>query len=126
WDGARPGAAFMLVDSASGATHVVDNLVVHHSVVMVPLPRTETTLRIIPSEPSLALRICGLTLLTDVALTPFAVDTQWEAVREDSSGRVACGAGFWPRPPSTSASAPGTHLQTQRWAYLRIEPASPG
>lgn len=120
WENARSGDSFRLVDTATGATHVVDNLVVHHSGIMVPLPRLDTVLRIEPSHPSLGLRVHGLKLLTDVPMTPFAVDTQWEVVHQDEAGSVALGAGFWPRP------AGSMHLETQRCAYLRVDATRPG
>jgi hypothetical protein len=120
WENARLGDSFRVEDAATGAVHVLDNLVVHHSGLMIPLPRTTTTLRFTPSAPSLGLRIQGLKLLTDVPLTPFAVDVQWEVVHQDATAGVALGSGFWPRTPGR------LRLETRRFAYLRVDPARPG
>jgi hypothetical protein len=100
--------------------HVLDNLVVNHSGLMIPLPKATTTLRLTPSSPSLGLRIHGLKLRTDLPLTQFAVDVQWEVVHQDATAGVALGTGFWPRP------AGSMRLETQRFAYLRVDPARPG
>jgi hypothetical protein len=120
WEHARLGDSFRIEDTATGAVHVLDNLVVNHSGLMIPLPKATTTLRLTPSSPSLGLRIHGLKLRTDLPLTQFAVDVQWEVVHQDATAGVALGTGFWPRP------AGSMRLETQRFAYLRVDPARPG
>jgi hypothetical protein len=120
WENARLGDSFRLEDTATHAVHVLDNLVVNHSGLMIPLPKATTTLRFTPSTPALGLRIHGLKLLTGAPLTPFAVDVQWESVHQDATAGVALGTGFWPRTPGRSL------LETRRFAYLRVDPARPG
>src|SRR5262249_8830342 len=117
WENARLGDSFRIEDAATGAVHVLDNLVVHHSGLMIPLPKATTTLRFTPSVPALGLRIHGLKLLTGVPLLPFAVDVQWEVVHQDATAGVALGTGFWPRSPGR------LRLETRRFAYLRIDAA---
>ena len=120
WEQSWPGAAWRLVDDATGTVHVLDQLVAHRRVLTIPLPRADTTLRFEPSLLSLGVRVHEVALLTDGPLPPFAVEDAWQEIHRDAAGSTAVGAGFLPRTPLES------RLLTQRCAWLRIDPAAPG
>ncbi|MEY4673023.1 MAG: hypothetical protein RL148_807 [Planctomycetota bacterium] len=110
-------------DEATGAVHELNDLVGQRNHVRVPLPKAVTTLRIVPSQGHLGMRIHRFRFLPDVVPEPFSVRAQWQARHEDSHVRVAVGSGFWPYEPTQKDK---DRLETDRYAYLRVEPVKPG
>jgi hypothetical protein len=119
WEDAGPGDTFTVQDAGSGQNQLVGHLVAQRTTVRIPLPHPDTTVRFVPSHPSLGVRVYGAWLKTE--MTPLGIDEHWQVVGEDQEGSVALGGGFWPR-----ARGDERHGLTKRCAYLRVNAATPG
>jgi len=121
--GGRISDTVRIEDAATGAVHEITDLVGQRNHVRVPLPKPVTTLRIAPSQGHMAMRIHRFRFLPDAPLEPFSVRAQWQQRHQDPHVRIAVGSGFWPYEPTQPDRE---RLETDRYAYLRIEAVKPG
>lgn len=121
--GCRLSDTVRIEDAATGAVHELTDLVGKRNHVRVPLPATPTTLRIVPSQGHLGMRIHRFAFLPDAPIEPFAVRSEWQQRHADDHVRIAVGTGFWPYEPTQQDKE---RLETDRYAYLRVEPKRPG
>ncbi len=121
--GCRLPDSVRIEDAATGAVHELTDLVGKRNHVSVPLPVIPTTLRIVPSQGHLGMRIHRFAFLPDAPIAPFTVRSEWQPRHEDAHVRIAVGTGFWPYEPTQPDKE---RLETDRYAYLRIEPVRPG
>lgn len=120
---ARFGDTLRIEDEATGNVHVIDELRSKRIFLRIPLPKANTTVRIVPSNPAIGMRVHSFVFEPGDANLTYGMRQEWETVFENDHATVLLGSGFWP--VQEQARQPRL-LESQRMAHLRIETREPG